>query len=94
MGNITQAVYAHPILFHIARQHADKDEAQVQLIAPLTVRRNLYLCREPHAGAKVPVRIKIKNIAMAQSQEFLVLLWGHSGLTWQPDQLVLTCLGR
>lgn len=45
-------------------------------------------------GAKVPVRIKIKNIAVAQSQELLVLLWGHSGLAWEPDQLVLTCLRR
>ena len=57
--------------------------------------QSICLCREPHAtGAKVPVRIKIKNVAMTQSQELLVLLWGHSGLAWEPDQLVLTCLRR
>lgn len=30
---------------------------------------------------------------MAKAQELLVLLWGNPGLPWQPDQLMVACLG-
>lgn len=35
----------------------------------------------------IPIRIQVKDIAMAKAQELLVLLGGHSGLTRKPNQL-------
>lgn len=95
---VTAALIGLNLLLHAELQPELVDAAHILfpgVDVEAVVEEVSWVCPwHPPGGLHHPVRIKIKYVAMAQSQELLVLLWRHSGLAWQPDQLVLTCLRR